>query len=184
MALHPVDRVIALTGAASAALFGWIYVGFRQPLAALLPNVPLPDLAVGDNARESVAAFFRTLAGNADAAAIFHNMLTGPELYFPLVFAAFLFLLLLRVSNGAQMFNRPVGGPLKAIVLVQPLTYVLADYAENATFFGMLGSSEPAPWLTELSPWLTAFKFIGVSLSLIFVLRFTLLRKFQPNVTK
>lgn len=182
MALHPVDRVILLTGAASAALFGWLYVGFRLPLAALLPNAPLPDIAVGDHARERVAAFFRTLAGNAEADAIFHNMLTGPELYFPLVFAVFLFLLLLRVSDGARMFNRPVGGPLKAIVLVQPLTYVLADYAENAVFFGLSQSPEPAAWMLDLAPWLTAFKFIGVSLSAIFVLRFTLLSRFQPKM--
>ncbi|PZU19345.1 MAG: hypothetical protein DI589_21630 [Shinella sp.] len=181
MALHPVDRIILLTGAASAALFGWTYVGFRQPLSALLPNVALPDLAIGDHARESVAAFFRALAGQPDATALFHNMLTGPELYLPLVLAVFLFLLLLRVSNGAQMFNRPVGGPMKAIVLVQPLTYVLADYAENAVFFGMLDQPEPPAWMLDLSPWLTAFKFIGLSLSAIFVLRFTVLRKLQPK---
>lgn len=184
MALHPVDRVILLTGAASAALFGWMHFSFRVPLAERLPKVRMPDTAIGDNARESVAAFFAALSGNADAAALFHNMLTGPELYLPLVLGAFLFLLLLRVSARAQMFNRPVAGPLKAVVLVQPVTYVLADYAENATFFGLL-QSEPLPeWMLDLAPWLTALKFVGLSLSAIFLLRFTLLARLQPPATK
>ncbi|MCX8996265.1 hypothetical protein NOF55_16400 [Rhizobiaceae bacterium BDR2-2] len=179
--MQQVDRVILLTGAASAALFGWMHFAFRRPLEALLPNADLPDLAVGDHARESVAAFFRALEGSSQAAALFHNMLLGPELYFPLVFAAFLFLFLLRVSEGAQMFSRPVTGPLKAIVLAQPLTYVLADYAENAAFFALLQSPEPSGWLLDLAPWLTAFKFVGVSLAAVFLLRFTLLKRLQPK---
>ena len=178
MAANPVDRVIFGLGAASAALFGWMWVSFRQPLAALLPNRTLPDLAIGETARDTVTAWFSAIAVNADASAIFHNMLVGPELYFPLVFAAFLFLFLLRLLPAAHLFNRPVGGPLKAVVLVQPLTYVLADYAENAVFIGLSNTPEAPAWMLDLAPWLTAFKFIGASLSLIFILRFL----FQPRI--
>lgn len=180
MAGNPVDRVIFGLGAASAALIGWMWLGFRKPLAELQPNLTLPDLAIGENARQTVADWFARTA-NTDAGAIFHNMLTGPELYFPLVFAAFLFLILLRLLPTARLFNRPVGGPLKAIVLVQPLTYVLADYAENALFLGLSGMAESPAWMLDTAPWLTAFKFLGLSVSLVFILRFALLSRIMPK---
>lgn len=182
MAFSPADRVILLAGAASAALFGWMQVGFRRPLGALLPaGTVLPDVAIGDHAFERVAAFFSVLAGNVEAVARFDGMLLGPELYFPLVFAAFLFLLLLRFIDGGRFFNRPVGGPVKAVVLFQPVLYALADYAENAAFYFLSGTATPDGRLLELAPWLTALKFVGASLSVVFILRFALLRRLAPG---
>ncbi|MGR6431944.1 hypothetical protein ACU5AY_13590 [Rhizobium sp. PAMB 3174] len=172
-------RALWLTGLASAFLFAINGLWFPWRFGSELPHAVMPDKDIFATP-ESLLDLRERLVGDEAAASLLKTMHLTTDLVFPVIFAAFLFLLLRRLLPTARLRGAPLPGWLASALLALPLLYMASDYAENVTCLLFFPPAEPsaslASLLAFLLPWMIRLKLMFVTIIGVIVLRLTVLR--------
>ena len=174
--------LLAAVGAVCLATSLWFGLQFQQASGGFR----ILDLAFGGYEAADVLALRDQLIRPDQSAAgdILFRMYIGPDLVMPAILGILLALLLQKFASGGRMYGRDVTSGIMRSLLLLPLIYVLADYAENAFglfyYFRPSLSTEPEI-IPKILPWLTATKFAFFFLSAILLVRFAVFRYWMPQ---
>lgn len=173
---------LATGGLAALSLGLLVYMNaVVAPHFAALTHLPVPDFRLEGYEAADGAILQGVLRQSPEAAALLRQMHLVPDLIFPAAYAALGLLVLAWFAPKAMVFHRPLTRLGLALVLAAPLTYALADYAENIVSLLLFAPAEPAAdkagLYLSLLPQLTRAKFMLFFVTLILMARFALFRE-------
>ena len=176
-----VNRLITVTGLASAALIGWMNLVDAEHFHALLPNFEIPDFMAGGYDVAYLVSMREALKGATEAADVIRHMHLTADMVSPLMLGLFMGLLILRHITGSVLFGRVMTSGHILLLLLLPAGFVVSDYAENIVSLMYFPPSEPseplASQLASVLPWLTSLKFLFIAIvALLMVRQFLMIR--------
>ena len=176
----PSTAVIAILAIVCLMLFAWTYLGFVLPFRAAAAGREMLDARLAGYESGDVFDMLQYLRGHPDAAAIQRGYYLGPELIFPALLAALLFLLMQRVEPGGFFFGRPIPPGAVAVIFLLPVLLGLVDYAENAAGLLLYPPATPSTGtvdvLSKALPILVRLKFVLLVIIVIMLARFAMYR--------
>jgi hypothetical protein len=176
----PSMAVIAVLAVICLALFAWTYLGFVLPFRAAAAGREMLDARIAGYESGDVLEMLQFLRGHPDAAAIQHALYLGPELIFPALLAALLFLLMQWAEPGGFFFGRPIPPGAVAVIFLLPALYGLADYAENIAGLLLYPPATPSDrtiaLLSNILPVLVRLKFLLLVIIIVMLARFAAYR--------
>jgi hypothetical protein len=108
-------------------------------------------------------------------------MYFGPELIFPALLTALLFLALLRLGPLDAWFGRSLQPLIGKAIYLLPFVYGIADYGENISSLFAFGDGSSAGLAAQLLPWMTRLKFASLAISFIVLARLAIARWLSPG---
>ncbi|ANM09308.1 MULTISPECIES: hypothetical protein [unclassified Rhizobium] len=171
--------IVALLAALCLAVLAWTTFGFVVPFKHETGQAVLDTYFAGYD--EAAVFHMQTLLDqNETAAKLLRAMYFGPELIFPALLTALLFLALLKLGPLGVWFGRshPLVG--QAIYLL-PFVYGIADYGENIASLIAFGDSSSTGLAAQLLPWMTRLKFASLTISSIVLVRLAIARWLSPD---
>jgi hypothetical protein len=176
----PSTAVAAILAALCAALFAWTYLGFVLPFRAAAAGRDMLDVRVAGYESGDVLDMLQFLRGHPDAVAIQHALYLGPELIFPALLGALLFLLMQKAEPGGFFFGRALPPGAVAVIFALPVLYTLVDYAENVAGLLLYPPASPSDGTISLLsvtlPILVRMKFALLVIIVIMLARFAAYR--------
>ncbi|MDI7864822.1 hypothetical protein MRS76_23110 [Rhizobiaceae bacterium n13] len=171
-----------------AALLAWMSLRI-DPEFERLTRVHMLDFRFSGYEPDAVRGLSAVLANNdmEQARTLLRFNYSGPDLILPLAATLLGVLVIARFAPGTVIFGRTVTPRVARLLCLLPITYGIADYAENFFILFYFPPAEPGPWLSEnapqLLPWITRTKLALATVSAILMVRFTLLRYTAPAGT-
>jgi hypothetical protein len=167
--------VIALLAFLCLAVLSWTTFGFVVPFKHETGQVVLDTYFAGYD-QPAVDNMERLLGQNEVAAHLLRAMYFGPELIFPALLTALLFLILVKLEPGGTYFGRPVRRNFVKAVYLLPFLYGIADYSENIV--SLIAFSDPGQTglPEQILPWMTRLKFASLVICAILIVRFAIFR--------
>ncbi|MBW9051659.1 hypothetical protein [Rhizobium mesosinicum] len=172
--------IIALLAALCLVVLGWTTFGFTMPFEHETGQAVLDTYFSGYD----VSAVFHMQAlldRNETASRILRAMYFGPELVFPALLAALLFLIFLRLGPTETWRGRRAPRLLGRIIYILPFIYGLADYGENISSLVAFSDSGAAGLAAQILPWMTKLKFASLAVCAILILRGAILHWSREN---
>jgi hypothetical protein len=172
--------IIALLAALCLVVLGWTTFGFTMPFEHETGQAVLDSYFVG---YDGAAVFhMQTLLDqNETASRILRAMYFGPELIFPALLTALLFLIFLRLGPIETWRGRQAPRLLGRITYVLPFIYGFADYAENISSLVAFSDSASASFAAYLLSWMTKLKFASLAVCAILIVRVAVLRQMREG---
>jgi hypothetical protein len=174
------NAVTAILAVLCAGLFAWTYLGFVLPFRAAAAGRDIPDARIAGYESGDVLEMLQFLRTHPDAAAILHALYLGPELIFPALLAALLFILLQKAEPGGFFFGRPLPPGAVAVIFALPVFYAFVDYAENIAGLMLYPPAVPSAstigLLSAVLPVLVRLKFALLVIIVIMLARFAAYR--------
>lgn len=167
--------IIALLAALCVAALAWTTFGFVVPFKHETGQAVLDTYFAGYD-QSAVSSMQKLLDENEVANQLLHAMYFGPELVFPALLTALLLLVFAKLGPFASWRGRPVAPLLARLVYLLPLTYGIADYAENIASLVAFGDSGFATHAAQLLPFLTRLKFAALVICFILIVRMLIAR--------
>ena len=172
--------IIALLAALCLVVLGWTTFGFTMPFEHETGQAVLDTYFAGYD--ESAVFHMQTLLDrNETASRILRAMYFGPELVFPALLTALLFLIFLRLGPIGTWRGRPAPRLLGRITYILPFIYGLADYGENISSLVAFSDSGAAGLAAQILPWMTKLKFASLAVCAILILRGAILHWSREN---
>jgi hypothetical protein len=176
--------ILLLAAVAAVCLATSLWFGLQFEKAS--GGFRILDLAFGGyQAADALALRDQLIRPDQSAAAgILFRMYIGPDLVMPACFGILFALLLHKYAAGGRMYGKDVTPGVMRALLLLPLVYGLADYAENAfgLFYYFRAASAGEPEMSaKILPWLTATKFAFFFLNAILLVRFAIFRYWMPQ---
>jgi hypothetical protein len=103
-------------------------------------------------------------------------MYFGPELIFPALLTALLFLAFLKLGPVGSWFGQSVHPLVGKAVYLLPFIYGIADYGENISSLIAFGDGASSGLATQLLPWMTRLKFASLAICFILIARLAVMR--------
>lgn len=172
--------IIALLAALCLVVLGWTTFGFTMPFEHETGQAVLDTYFVGYD-ESAVFHMQRLLDQNETASRILRAMYFGPELIFPALLTALLFLIFLRLGPIETWRGRQAPRVLGRITYVLPFVYGFADYAENISSLIAFSDSASAGFAAYLLPWMTKLKFASLAVCAILIIRGALLHQTRED---
>ena len=172
--------IIALLAALCLVVLGWTTFGYTVPFEHETGQAMLDTYFSGYD----VSAVFHMqtlLDQNETANRILRAMYFGPELLFPALLTALLFLIFLRLGPIETWRGKQAPRLLGRITYVLPFIYGFADYAENISSLVAFSDSSAAGFAAQILPWMTKLKFASLAVCAILIVRGALLRWSREN---
>ncbi|MGM4908443.1 hypothetical protein [Rhizobium sp. 768_B6_N1_8] len=172
--------IIALLAALCLIVLGWTTFGYTVPFQHETGQAVLDTYFVGYD--ESAVFHMQTLLDqNETASGILRAMYFGPELIFPALLTALLFVIFLRLGPIETWRGRQAPHLLGRITYVLPFIYGFADYAENISSLVAFSDSVAAGFAAQILPWMTKLKFASLAICAILIVRSAILHQTREN---
>ncbi|MBX4939837.1 hypothetical protein [Rhizobium binae] len=172
--------IIALLAALCLAVLAWTTFGFVVPFKHETGQAVLDTYFAGYD-ESAVFHMQKLLDENETAAKLLNAMYFGPELIFPALLTALLFLVLLRLGPVGSWFGRSLHPLIAKAVYLLPFIYGISDYGENIASLIAFGDSPSADLAAQLLPWMTRLKFASLVISFIVLARLAIGRWLSPS---
>ncbi|MBX4930031.1 hypothetical protein [Rhizobium binae] len=172
--------IIALLAALCLAVLAWTTFGFVVPFKHETGQAVLDTYFAGYD-ESAVFHMQKLLDENETAAKLLNAMYFGPELIFPALLTALLFLVLLRLGPVGSWFGRSLHPLIAKAVYLLPFIYGISDYGENIASLIAFGDSPSAGLAAQLLPWMTRLKFASLVISFIVLARLAIGRWLSPS---
>ncbi|ANL45562.1 hypothetical protein AMC87_CH00834 [Rhizobium phaseoli] len=172
--------IIALLAALCLAVLAWTTFGFVVPFKHETGQAVLDTYFAGYD-ESAVFHMQKLLDGNETAAKLLSAMYFGPELVFPALLTALLFLAFLRLGPLSAWFGRSLPPLVGKAIYLLPFVYGVADYGENISSLVAFGDSPSASLAAQLLPWMTRLKFASLAISFIVLVRLAVARWLSPG---
>lgn len=171
--------IVALLAALCLAVLAWTTFGFVVPFKHETGQAVLDTYFAGYD-ESAVFHMQKLLDENETATKLLRARYFGPELIFPALLTALLFLAFVKLGPLDAWFGRshPLVG--QAIYLL-PFVYGIADYGENISSLIAFGDSPFAGLAAQLLPWMTRLKFASLAISSIVLARLAIARWLSPG---
>ncbi|EJT02587.1 hypothetical protein [Rhizobium sp. CCGE 510] len=167
--------IVALLAALCLAVLAWTTFGFVVPFKHETGQAMLDTYFAGYD--ESVVFHMQALLDeNETATRLLRAMYFGPELIFPALLTALLFLAFAKLGPAGAWFGRSAHPLVAKAVYLLPFLYGIADYGENIASLIAFGDSGSANLAAELLPWMTRLKFASLAICFILIARLAILR--------
>ncbi|MBB3592384.1 hypothetical protein FHX08_002728 [Rhizobium sp. BK529] len=168
--------IIALLAALCLIVLGWTTFGFTLPFEHETGQAVLDTYFSGYD--EAAVFHMQTLLDqNETASRILRAMYFGPELIFPALLTALLFLIFLRLGPIDTWRGRQAPRLLGRMTYILPFIYGFADYAENVSSLFAFSDSGAAALAAQILPWMTKLKFASLAICAILIVRGAILRQ-------
>ncbi|PDS75807.1 hypothetical protein [Rhizobium sp. L43] len=172
--------IVALLAALCLAVLAWTTFGFVVPFKHETGQAMLDTYFAGYD-ESAVFHMQKLLDENETATRLLRAMYFGPELIFPALLTALLFLAFLTLGSAPSWFGRSVH-PLAAMaVYLLPFIYGVADYGENIASLIAFGDGGSPSFAAELLPWMTRLKFASLAICFILLARLAIIRWLSPR---
>jgi hypothetical protein len=172
--------IIALLAALCLIVLGWTTFGYTVPFEHETGQAVLDTYFVGYD--ESAVFHMETLLDqNVTASHILRAMYFGPELIFPALLTALLFVIFLRLGPIETWRGRQAPRLLGRITYILPFIYGFADYAENISSLVAFSDSSAAGFAAQVLPWMTKLKFASLAICAILIVRGAILHQTREN---
>ncbi|MBX4952440.1 hypothetical protein [Rhizobium binae] len=172
--------IIALLAALCLAVLAWTTFGFVVPFKHETGQAVLDTYFAGYD-ESAVFHMQKLLDENETAAKLLNAMYFGPELIFPALLTALLFLVLLRLGPVGSWFGRSLHPLIAKAVYLLPFIYGISDYGENIASLIAFGDNPSAGLAAQLLPWMTRLKFASLVISFIVLARLAIGRWLSPS---
>ncbi|RUM07287.1 hypothetical protein [Rhizobium chutanense] len=172
--------VVALLAALCLAVLAWTTFGFVVPFKHETGQAVLDTYFAGYD-ESAVFHMQKLLDENETATKLLRAMYFGPELIFPALLTALLFLAFLMLGSAPSWFGRPVHPLAAKAVYLLPFIYGIADYSENIASLIAFGHSGSPSLAAELLPWMTRLKFASLAICFILLARLAIIRWLAPR---
>ncbi|MFC5759609.1 MULTISPECIES: hypothetical protein [unclassified Rhizobium] len=166
--------IIALLAALCLVVLGWTTFGFTMPFEHETGQAVLDTYFAGYD-ESAVFDMQALLDQNETASRILRAMYFGPELVFPALLTALLFLIFLRLGPIETWRGRQAPRLLGRITYLLPFIYGFADYSENISSLLAFSDSGAAGIAAQILPWMTKLKFASLAVCAILIVRGALL---------
>lgn len=172
--------IVALLAALCLAVLAWTTFGFVVPFKHETGQAVLDTYFAG---YDELAVFHmqKLLDENETATRLLRAMYFGPELIFPALLTALLFLAFLKLGSGGAWFGRSAHPLVGKAVYLLPFIYGIADYGENISSLIAFGDGTPSGLATQLLPWMTRLKFASLAICFILIARLAIARWLSPR---
>ncbi|MFS2178817.1 hypothetical protein ACCC98_23200 [Rhizobium pisi] len=167
--------VVALLAALCLAVLAWTTFGFVVPFKHETGQAVLDTYFAGYD-KSAVFHMQKLLDENETATRLLRAMYFGPELVFPALLTALLFLAFLKLGPVSSWFGRSVHPLVGKAIYLLPFIYGIADYGENISSLIAFGSGGPSTFATQLLPWMTRLKFASLAICFILIARLAIAR--------
>lgn len=172
--------IVALLAALCLAVLAWTTFGFVVPFKHETGQAMLDTYFAGYD-ESAVFHMQALLDDNETATKLLRAMYFGPELVFPALLTALLFLAFVKLGPVASWFSRPVHPLVGKAIYLLPFIYGIADYSENISSLIAFGGGASASLATHLLPWMTRLKFASLAICFIFIARLAIGRWLSPR---
>ncbi|MBY3297421.1 hypothetical protein HFN78_27895 [Rhizobium laguerreae] len=167
--------IVALLAALCLAVLAWTTFGFVVPFKHETGQAVLDTYFAGYD-ESAVFHMQQLLNENETATRLLRAMYFGPELIFPALLTALLFLAFLKLGPVSSWFGQSVHPVISKAVYLLPFIYGIADYGENISSLIAFGNGAYAGLATYLLPWMTRLKFVGLAICFIVAARLAVMR--------
>ncbi|MGO7358694.1 hypothetical protein [Rhizobium ruizarguesonis] len=167
--------VVALLAALCLAVLAWTTFGFVVPFKHETGQAVLDTYFAGYD-ESAVFHMQKLLDENETATRLLRAMYFGPELIFPALLTALLFLAFLKLGPGGAWFGQSVHPLVGKAVYLLPFIYGIADYGENISSLIAFGNGASSTVATQLLPWMTRLKFASLAICFILIARLAVMR--------
>ncbi|NKK66842.1 hypothetical protein [Rhizobium leguminosarum] len=167
--------IVALLAALCLAVLAWTTFGFVVPFKHETGQAVLDTYFAGYD-ESAVFHMQQLLDENETATRLLRAMYFGPELIFPALLTALLFLAFLKLGPVGSWFGQSVHPVISKAVYLLPFIYGIADYGENISSLIAFGNGAYAGLATYLLPWMTRLKFASLAICFIVAVRLAVMR--------
>lgn len=167
--------IVALLAALCLAVLAWTTFGFVVPFKHETGQAVLDTYFAGYD-ESAVFHMQKLLDENETATKLLRAMYFGPELIFPALLTALLFLAFAKLGPAGAWFGRSLHPLAGNAVYLLPLIYGIADYGENIASLAAFGNGASASLAAELLPWMTRLKFVSLAICFILIARLAIAR--------
>ncbi|ANK84472.1 MULTISPECIES: hypothetical protein [unclassified Rhizobium] len=171
---------LALLAALCLAVLAWTTFGFVVPFKHETGQAVLDTYFAGYD-ESAVFHMQKLLDENETAAKLLNAMYFGPELIFPALLTALLFLVFLRLGPIGSWFGRPLHPLIAKAIYLLPFIYGISDYGENISSLIAFGNGASAGLAMHLLPWMTRLKFASLAICFIVATRLVIARWLSPG---
>ncbi|MGR8959677.1 hypothetical protein [Rhizobium leguminosarum] len=172
--------IVALLAALCLAVLAWTTFGFVVPFKHETGQAVLDTYFAGYD-ESAVFHMQKLLDENETATRLLRAMYFGPELIFPALLTALLFLAFLKLGPGGAWFGLSAHPLVGKAVYLLPFIYGIADYGENISSLIAFGDGTPSGLATLLLPWMTRLKFASLAICFILIARLAIARWLSPR---
>ncbi|MBB2841078.1 UNVERIFIED_ORG: hypothetical protein GGE64_004858 [Rhizobium etli] len=172
--------IFTLLAALCLAVLAWTTFGFVVPFKHETGQAVLDTYFAGYD-ESAVFHVQKLLDENETAARLLSAMYFGPELIFPALLTALLFLAFLRLGPVDAWFGRSLHPLVGRAVYLLPFLYGIADYGENISSMIAFGDGGSASLVAELLPWMTRLKFASLAICFILLTRLAIVPWLSPR---
>ncbi|MGZ2482259.1 hypothetical protein ACVITL_000782 [Rhizobium pisi] len=172
--------VVALLAALCLAVFAWTTFGFVVPFKHETGQAVLDTYFAGYD-EAAVFHMQKLLDENETATRLLRAMYFGPELIFPALLTALLFLAFLKLGPVGSWFGRSLHPLVARAIYLLPFLYGTADYGENISSLIAFGGGASATLAMYLLPWMTRLKFASLAICFILIARLAIARWLSPR---
>ncbi|MBY3102126.1 hypothetical protein HFO69_31245 [Rhizobium laguerreae] len=167
--------IVALLAALCLAVLAWTTFGFVVPFKHETGQAVLDTYFAGYD-ESAVFHMQQLLDENETATRLLRAMYFGPELIFPALLTALLFLAFLKLGPVGSWFGQSVHPVIGKAVYLLPFIYGITDYGENISSLIAFGNGAYAGLATYLLPWMTRLKFASLAICFIVAARLAVMR--------
>lgn len=172
--------VVALLAALCLAVLAWTTFGFVVPFKHETGQAVLDTYFAGYD-ESAVFHMQKLLDENETATRLLRAMYFGPELIFPALLTALLFLVFVKLGPVGSWFGRSLHPLVAKAVYLLPFIYGIADYGENISSLIAFGDGGSASLAKYLLPWMTRLKFASLAVCFIAAARLVIARWLSPG---
>ncbi|MCW1750606.1 hypothetical protein [Rhizobium acaciae] len=172
--------IVALLAALCLTVLAWTTFGFVVPFKHETGQAVLDTYFAGYD-ESAVFHMQKLLDENETATRLLRAMYFGPELIFPALLTALLFLAFFKLGPGGAWFGRSAHPLVGKAVYLLPFIYGIADYGENISSLIAFGNGAYAGLATHLLPWMTRLKFASLAICFILIARLAIARWLSPR---
>ncbi|MBY5559213.1 hypothetical protein [Rhizobium leguminosarum] len=167
--------IVALLAALCLAVLAWTTFGFVVPFKHETGQAVLDTYFAGYD-ESAVFHMQKLLDENETATRLLRAMYFGPELIFPALLTALLFLAFLKLGPVSSWFGQSVHPVISKAVYLLPFVYGIADYGENIASLVAFGDGASSSLAVHLLPWMTRVKFASLAICFIVTARLAVMR--------
>ncbi|MBX5214165.1 MULTISPECIES: hypothetical protein [unclassified Rhizobium] len=172
--------IVALLAALCLAVLAWTTFGFVVPFKHETGQAVLDTYFAGYD-ESTVFHMQKLLDENKTAAKLLSAMYFGPELIFPALLTALLFVVFLRLGPVGSWFGRSLHPLIAKAISLLPFIYGISDYGENISSLIAFGNSASAGLAMHVLPWMTRLKFASLAICFIVAARLAIARWLSPR---
>ncbi|MBY3220663.1 hypothetical protein [Rhizobium laguerreae] len=172
--------IVALLAAFCLAVLAWTTFGFLVPFEHETGQAVLDTYFAGYD-ESAVFHMQKLLDENETATRLLRAMYFGPELIFPALLTALLFLAFLKLGPVGSWFGRSLHPLAAKVIYLLPFVYGVADYGENIASLVAFGDGASSSLAVHLLPWMTRVKFASLAICFILMVRLAIGRWLSPR---